>query len=332
MAGSGATILVAPDSFKGTFGAPEVAEALARGCEEGGARADRCPVADGGEGTAAVLLAARGGEWVAVPVHDPLGRPIEARFALLDDGELAVVDVAAASGLDLIAPAERDPWRASTRGTGELIRRASELGARRVLVAAGGSATVDGGAGAVEALREHPPPAGSSLTVLCDVTVPWERCAEIFGPQKGADPELVGRLSARLDELASGMRRDPRGVPMSGAAGGLSGALWAACDAELVAGAPFVFEMVGLERRLAAAAAVITGEGRLDAQSALGKVVGELSGRAVGAGVPLHAVVGSVAEGGRDLPGLASVSEAETLPEMQEAARQIALTVAGGRL
>ena len=147
--------LVAPDSFKGTFEAAEVAEAIAAGIEAAGGEADRCPVADGGEGTMAVLLEALGGELRTAQVHDPLRRPIEASFALLGDGETAIVEIAQASGLPLLAPEERDPERADTYGTGELIAAAIAAGARRVLVAAGGSATTDGGRGAIEALRQN---------------------------------------------------------------------------------------------------------------------------------------------------------------------------------
>jgi len=145
--------LIAPDSFKGTFGAAEVADAIAAGVEAGGAEADRCPVADGGEGTMAVLLGALGGERHRVRVHDPLRRPIEAEYAMLGDGETAIVEMARASGLSLVPPEERDAERADTFGTGELIAAAIVAGATRVLVAVGGSATTDGGRGALEARR-----------------------------------------------------------------------------------------------------------------------------------------------------------------------------------
>ena len=146
--------LVAPDSFKGTFDAAAVADAIAGGVEGAGGEADRCPVADGGEGTMAVLLGALGGELRTAKVHDPMRRPIEASFGLLGDGETAIVETAQASGLPLLAPAERDPERADTYGTGELIAAAIAAGARTVLLAAGGSATTDGGRGAIEALRQ----------------------------------------------------------------------------------------------------------------------------------------------------------------------------------
>ena len=166
------TVLVAPDSFKGTLSAAEVATALAAGIEAGGATADICPLADGGEGTMDAFLAARGGSAFLAETHDPLGRPIEARFALLDGGTEAVIDTAAASGFALLAPAERDPLRATTAGTGELVAAAARAGARRILVAAGGSATVDGGRGAIEALRvgvrdRRPDPARTANSRRC---------------------------------------------------------------------------------------------------------------------------------------------------------------------
>lgn len=322
-------VLVAPDAFKGTHTAAEVADAVARGLERGGAVADRCPLADGGEGTQAALLAARGGRLVAAAAHDPLGRPLRASFALLDDdGDAAVVETAAASGLPLLAAHERDPWNATTYGTGELIAAALDAGPREVLVAAGGSATVDGGAGALAALAERRPawPHDVRLVVLCDVRTPWEDCARVYGPQKGADPVLVERLAARLDAQAAALPRDPRGVPLGGAAGGLAGALWAAQGAELVAGAAFVLDATGFDARLRGAAAVVCGEGRLDAQSGEGKLVGEVARRARAAGVPALALVGSCAleEDGWRALGLAGARVASTLVELEAAGEQVA--------
>ncbi|HEY7077796.1 MAG TPA: glycerate kinase, partial [Solirubrobacteraceae bacterium] len=241
-------LLLAPDSFKGTFSAVEVADALARGVERAGGEAGRCPVADGGEGTMDTLLAALGGEKVVERVRDPLGREISAAYARI--GDLAVVEMAQASGLALVAEDERDAWAASTYGTGQLLAAAAAAGAAEILVAVGGSATTDGGRGALEAV-------GCGLgdvriTVLCDVETPWERAAEVYGPQKGAGPEMVRRLTERLDAFAAELPRDPRGVPMTGAAGGLSGGLWAGLGAELVPGAPRVLDVVGFDRRLAA--------------------------------------------------------------------------------
>ena len=203
-------------------------------------------MADGGEGTMDALVGALGGELREATVPDPLGRPVEARFALLPDGS-AVVETAQASGLGLVSEDERDAWAASTRGTGELIAAATEAGAERVIVTVGGSATTDGGAGALEALAE----AGlrPELDVLCDVRTPFEHAPSVFGPQKGADPEMVERLEERLEELARSFERDPRGEPMTGAAGGLSGGLFGALGARLVPGAAYVLDAIGFDDR-----------------------------------------------------------------------------------
>jgi glycerate 2-kinase len=323
--------LIAPDSFKGTLTAAEVAEAMARGVREAGAEADSCPVADGGEGTLDALLAARGGERVEAAAHDPLRRPIVAEFGLMEDRATAVVEVAAASGLPLLAPEERDPERADSFGTGELIAAAIEAGARTVLVAAGGSATVDGGRGAIEALRAAAKQGAIDLDavqleVLCDVEAPYEDAAPVFAPQKGADPAAVERLAARLDEFAATLPRDPRGVPMTGCAGGLSGGLMGAFGAKLRPGARFVLDRLGFERRLAAADAVITGEGRIDEQSLGGKVIGTIAEICAATGKPVHAIVGENALApvlaGR--AGIASVREAGTLDAISAAARDLA--------
>jgi len=322
--------LVAPDSFKGTFGAGKVAEAIAAGIEAGGGEADRCPVADGGEGTMDVLLDALGGERRTARVHDPLRRPIEASFALLDGGGTAIVETARASGLPLVSPEERDAERADTYGTGELIAAAARAGAKGVLLAVGGSATTDGGAGAIEALREAGMLGKLEIEVLCDVTVPYEDAAPGFAPQKGADPAAVERLKSRLEALAAELPRDPRGVPMTGCAGGLSGGLWAH-GARLRPGAAFVLDAVGFDERLARADAVIGGEGRFDSQSLEGKIVGEVAARCEAAGKPLHLVVGEDGFGrGRQPKVVASIVAAGTPAEMREAGRELA--GGGGRL
>jgi glycerate kinase len=265
------------------------------------------------------------GELRTAPAHDPLGRPIEAEYGLVRDGSTAIVEVAAASGLDLVDEAERDPERASSAGTGELIAAAVKAGARRVLVAAGGSATTDGGRGAIDVLE----PAGlegSKLEVLCDTSVPFERAAEVFAAQKGASPEQVERLTSRLVAEAGALPRDPRGRAMTGAAGGLSGGLWAAFGAHLVPGATFVLGVLGFDRRLEQADAVITGEGRLDEQSLEGKLTGEIARRCRAAGVPLHAIVGQTAMTPDELErlDLASVAEAGTADSIAAAAERIA--------
>jgi glycerate 2-kinase len=317
-------LLVAPDKFKGTLGADEVAAAVAAGVRAAGREAVELPVADGGEGTARALVVARGGELRSAFCQDPLGREISAQIALLEDGETAVVEAAAASGLRLLEEDELDPWRASTAGTGQLIRIAAKLGARTVIVGAGGSATVDGGAGAIEAVA-----AGASvprIVVACDVATPWERAAEVYGPQKGADPEMVSRLAERLDRFADAAPRDPRGVPMSGAAGGLAGGLWAHFDAELVPGAEYVLDAIDFDAALSGAAGVITGEGRLDTQTFEGKAVAAVTARARRAGVPCDAVVGEDALPAteRDRLGLRRVIEAPTRGEQHAAGELLA--------
>ena len=319
------SFLVAPDSFKGTFSAVDVAAAISRGLESAGASADPCPVADGGEGTTEVLLEALGGELVDVTAHDPLGRPVKAAFALVEDGDTAIVETAVASGLGLVAPEDREPERASTAGTGELVVAAIDRGARRVLIAVGGSATTDGGAGAIEAISAAGGLRGASLEVLCDVRTPFERAAEVFGPQKGADADAVARLTARLNASAGRLPRDPRGMPMTGCAGGLSGGLWAAFDAALRSGASFVLDAVSFDSRARAADAVITGEGKFDTQTLDGKLIGEIGDRCRQARRPLHAIVGSD-ELGPDAAraaGLASVRAATTLEAIEAAARRI---------
>ena len=314
---------MAPDSFKGTLSAAEVARALADGVREGGGDAVELPIGDGGEGTMDALVATLGGELRTATVSDPLGRPVEARFALLPDGR-AIVETAEASGLGLLAESERDPWAASTRGTGELIAAAVEAGASEVVVTVGGSATMDGGAGALEALED----AGvePKLVVLSDVRTPFERAAAVFGPQKGADARMVRRLERRLHKLADAAPRDPRGVPLTGAAGALSGGLYAYRGAKLVPGAAYVLDTVGFDARMREARAVITGEGKLDEQTLAGKAVGEVATRCRQAGVWCYAVVGKNAldDFAIRLLDLASVQEAGSLKELRDVAKRLA--------
>jgi glycerate 2-kinase len=318
-------LLIAPDSFKGTFSAGAVAEAIARGARAAGARCELCPVGDGGEGTLRILVDALGGATTEAAAHDPLGRPLTAPLGWIDDGATAIVETAAASGLGLLAPHALDPEVASTYGTGELIVAAVAAGARRVVVTVGGSATVDGGAGALAAIGEAGGLGGVELVVLADVTTAFERAAVVYGPQKGADPAAVERLTARLQAQAAALPRDPCGVPLTGAAGGLSGALWAACGARLEPGAAWVLDRLGFDARLARADAVVTGEGRLDAQTREGKLVAEVAGRCRRAGVPLHVVAGAVAldEAALRTLGVASVHAATDAAAMESAGRAI---------
>ena len=325
------TVLVAPDSFKGTFTATAVAEAIGAGLADGGRPIDLCPMADGGEGTQDALRAALGGEVRVAVAHDPLGREIEAEFVLVPGrgaqaGDTAVVETAAASGLELVAESERDAVAASSAGTGELIVAALAAGATTVHLGIGGSATTDGGAGALRAIEEAGGIGGARLVVLCDVRTPFEHAARVFGPQKGADRDEVARLTRRLSDLARRLPRDPRGRDMTGAAGGLSGGLWAALGAELVPGAAFVLDAVGFDARMRAARCVVTGEGRLDRQSLVGKLVSEIATRARQGGVPCHVVCGA-----RDLDAMGArvldlqrVLQATTIAELQGAGRELA--------
>lgn len=319
------TILVAPDSFKGTVSAPQVAEAVGRGLEQRGRPVDLCPLADGGEGTLEVLVGAMGGDLVDIRASDPLGRPIRAAFGLVPGESVAIVESAQASGLSLVDAAEVDPLAASTAGTGELILAARDAGARRIYLGVGGSATTDGGSGAIRAIKAGGGLGDARLVVLCDVRTPFELAARVFGPQKGAGEAEVRRLTQRLNALARGFPRDPRGRRMTGAAGGLSGGLWAQFGAELVPGAPFVLDLLDFDRRMRAARAVVTGEGRLDESSLAGKVVSEVSTRARQSGVPSHAVVGQRA---LDAFGLRILD----LQAVLEAGTPRALAAAGRRL
>ena len=313
-------VLVAPDSFKGTFSAAEVAAAVAHGLRAGGRDAVELPIADGGEGT----MDALGGDVRSATATDPLGRPVEARFAL--KGEVGIVEAAEASGLRLVAEGERDALAASTRGTGELIARAVEAGARSVVVAVGGSATTDGGAGALEALEDAGVPQALPITVVCDVRTAWEDAARVFAPQKGASPRDVKKLERRLGDLAQRAPRDPRGVPMTGCAGGLSGGLWAWRGAKLVPGAAYVLDAVGFDEAMRSARFVVTGEGRLDAQTLEGKACAEVATRARQGGVACHAVVGENAldEFRARVLDFGLVIEATTLDELEAAGRELA--------
>lgn len=316
---AGTTLLLAPDSFKGSFTAEQVADAMAAGCAPR-SPIDRCPVADGGEGTARVLLDALGGELVSHPATGPGGEAVDGEFALLSGGEVAVVETASASGWKAADASPHDAWSASTEGTGELIVAAVRAGARTVLLAAGGSATSDGGAGALAAIARAGGLAGARVRVLTDVETSFEHAARDFGPQKGAFPDQVVALTRRLHEQAAQLPRDPRGVLGSGAAGGLAGGLWAALGAEIVPGASYVLDAIFFPRRLAEATAVLVGEGRLDQQSLRGKITGEVACRARAAAVPCYAIVGSreLADKPAREAGFADVFVATTLGAIRD--------------
>lgn len=292
-------VLVSPDKFKGTLSAERAAAAVSAGLARCEIPAVSCRIADGGEGTIDALLAAD--EQLTtqqVTSVDALGDSTEARLLDLGGGTL-LIESAESIGLALVPPAHRDAEAASSAGVGEMIVLAAGSGAREVVVGIGGTASSDGGHGALEVLREHKLVGRRGalkrcpkLTLLCDVRTAFEQAAEIYAPQKGADAAAVERLTARLHSTAEELPRDPRGLLMSGAGGGLAGGLWAAAGAELKSGAAWLLERIGFNEQLLAARAVITGEGSLDQQTLLGKAVGEVATRARQAGVPCHAIVG----------------------------------------
>ncbi|MDR6415256.1 glycerate kinase [Pseudarthrobacter sulfonivorans] len=291
------TILVAPDSFKGTYSAAEVAAAIAAGVSDGGRSATQLPVADGGEGTFDALCRSLRASPVTVDVVNSWGEPLQATLGLAADGT-AVVEVAQASGLSAGRTSPADALLASTYGTGLLIAAAVNLGAKRILVAAGGSATTDGGSGAVEAITENGGLGSARITVLSDVTTKFLDAPRVFGPQKGADPATITLLEERLAQLAGSYPRNPAGVPRTGAAGGLSGGLWAHFGADLVSGADAVLDAAGFDSLITSADAVVVGEGRLDSQTGEGKIISAILERVRNSGrqIPVVAVVGSVSE------------------------------------
>lgn len=287
------TVLIAPDSFKGTYTAAQVAEAIGRGVENSGSCALRLPVADGGEGTLDVLVEPLGLALVTVETCNPWGRPCTAPIGLSRDG-VAVVEVAAASGVATPHRGPRDPLTADTYGTGMLVAAAARRGARRIVIAAGGSATTDGGTGAIAAIEDGGGLRDASITVLTDVTTRYLDAARVFGPQKGADPATVELLTRRLTETARRLPRDPSGIDATGAAGGFSGGMWAQYGAELRPGADYVLDTGGFDAAAAGADAIVVGEGRLDSQTRAGKIISAILARA--GTTPVYAVVGSVGE------------------------------------
>ena len=259
--------LACPASLKGVLTAAAAAAALAEGLRAGGADAVELPIGDGGEGTADALWLARGGEWREADVHDAFGAPRRARWLALPD-ETAVVEAAAAVPLD---PGRLEPLTASSRGFGELVAAALAGGAKGLVLALGGTATMDAGSGLLEVVPELPVPA----LVACDVTATLAEAPRVFGPQKGAGPDEIAELERRFAALEGLVPY--RDEPFTGAAGGLGAAL-ASLGAELVPGAPYVLDAVGFDA--SAFDLVVTGEGRVDATTALGKAPGEVVRRA----------------------------------------------------
>jgi len=319
-------VLVAPDKFKGSLTAREAAAALAAGLGQfPGAIVDCCPVADGGEGFAEALST----RWDLVEqVRDPLGRPVTARCGWLD-AETAVLEMSEASGLHRLAPQERNPWEASTFGTGQLIQHAASRGARRVLAGLGGSATNDAGTGAAAALgwqfltsdgepldprpanllaieRIEPPEEGTlpRIVAACDVRNPLlgpEGAARVYARQKGADDRMIEHLEMAVEHLADLVAGqvgvDYRLLPGAGAAGGMGYGLATFCQAELEPGFALLAKGLRLEERIAASDLVITGEGRLDAQTLYGKAPSEVARLAKKMGKPVAVVCGQFEPG-----------------------------------
>jgi glycerate kinase len=333
-------VVIAPDKFKGSLTAPEAAAAIARGVEAAapGVRIDQVPLADGGEGTVEALVLATAGTVHEATVPGPLGEPVTARFGLLGDGTTAVLEMAAASGLVLVPEGRRDPRRASTRGTGELLLAAIAAGARRVILGIGGSATNDGGAGLAQALgvrlldadgRDLEPGGGGlgrlaridpsrrdprlgdiAVEVACDVDNPLcgpRGASAIYGPQKGATPAMVQELDGNLAHFARIVERDLgvaiRDLPGAGAAGGLGGGLVAFAGGRLQPGIDLVIRAVGLADRLVGADLCLTGEGAIDASSAFGKTAVGVSRLARSLGCPTLALAGTIGPGAEAVLG-----------------------------
>ncbi len=324
-------IVIAPDSFKESLTALEVCEAIEAGFRTIWPQAEyrRRPMADGGEGTVQSLVDASGGQIHRCPVRGPLGEPVDAFWGMMGDGETAVIEMAAASGLHLVPPAQRNPLLTSSYGTGELIRAALDQGARRLIIGIGGSATNDGGAGMAQALgialldQAGKPlaPGGGALErlaridlsgrdprlsdlqieVACDVDNPLcgpRGASAVFGPQKGATPAMVARLDANLghygDLIAQQLGQAVLEVPGAGAAGGMGAALLGLLGASLRPGIEIVMDAVGLAQAVADADLVITGEGRIDSQTIYGKTPYGVARLAKEFGCPVIAIAGSL--------------------------------------
>lgn len=339
-------IVIAPQEFKGTLTAAEAAMAMAEGVRRAipEAGVDTVPLSDGGPGLVDAVLSSREGRLIQTPVHDPLGKPVEAAWALLDDGA-AVIEMAAAAGLSLLREDERDPCITTTYGVGEMVRAALDAGARRLIIGVGGSATNDGGAGMASALgvrfldavgRELPP-GGAPLAALdriditgidprvrqveavaaTDVRNPLcgpEGASIVYGPQKGASPDVARELDAALSHYAQIVERDLRvsirDIPGAGAAGGLGAGLIAFLGAEVRSGFDIVAETVRLRERLRGADLLLTGEGRLDRQTAYGKTVACAAAMAREEEVPVVVIAGSRGEGWEEILTVVDAVEA----------------------
>lgn len=331
---SGMRIVICPDSFKGSLSAAEAARSIASGALSAApdAEIDIVPLADGGEGTVEAMVGATGGELVEIEVTGPLGRPVSAFYGIIGASDVAVIEMAAAAGLVQVSDEERNPLITTTRGVGELILAAYNRGCRKFVIGIGGSATNDGGAGAMTALgirfldsngRELSPggaslvdldridttgmlidPSQIEIRVACDVTNPLvgpTGASAVYGPQKGATPDMVESLDRALARYADVIQRDlgisVAEAPGAGAAGGLGAGLLAFLGARLESGIDIVLDITRFDERLKQADLVITGEGRVDQQTAYGKTISGVLKRASVVGVPVIILAGSVGEG-----------------------------------
>lgn len=324
-------IVIAPDSFKGSLTSIEVAQAMAEGVRKAApeAKVNLLPLSDGGEGLVDSLVVASGGEILEYEVTGPLGTPVLAKMGLMGGGQTAVIEMAQASGLILVPEGERNPLVTTTFGTGELIGKALDLGCTHLIIGIGGSATNDGGMGMAQALgfrfldadgellgsgggelarlaridasRSDPRLSEVKIEVACDVNNPLtgpEGAAHIYGPQKGATPEMVEFLDAALARYDTILQRDlgknVGKIPGAGAAGGLGAGLMALLNGTLISGIELVLDVLGFDQLAQGSALVLTGEGKFDAQSAFGKVPMGVARRAKALGVPVVVVAGSV--------------------------------------
>lgn len=328
-------IIICPDSFKGSLSAPDAAAAIEAGIRRAlpHAQTTAIPLADGGEGTVDALVRATRGKIIPVSVTGPLARPVEAFYGILGGGKTAVIEMAAAAGLDLVPVDERNPLVTTTYGVGELILSAYARGCRKFIIGIGGSATNDGGAGAMSALGvrfldrlgDELPPGGAALSrldridasglridprqvevrVACDVTNPLtgpEGASVVYGPQKGATPAMVEELDRALADysrvMAAQLGRDVAEMPGAGAAGGLGAGLAAFLGAKLESGIEIVLDVLKFDERVEGADLVITGEGRIDAQTAFGKTISGVLNHTKRVGdIPLVLFAGSVGDG-----------------------------------
>lgn len=359
-------IVISPDSFKGSLSATRAAKAIGAGVQSAlpDAQLVLIPLADGGEGTVEAFVTAVGGRVVPAAATGPLGGRVEAFLGVLDDGKTAVIEMAAASGLTLVPDDRRNPMLTTSFGTGELIKSALDLGCDRLILGIGGSATNDGGVGMVQALggtfkdetgdqvgfggkelagirsidtsNLDPRLKRTSITVACDVENPLtgaNGASAVFGPQKGATPEMVAALDAGLRNLAEVIRRDlgieVETIPGAGAAGGMGAAALAFLGAELKPGIEIVLDAAHFHEKLDGAAVVFTGEGRVDSQTLGGKVINGVLRAARGRGVPVVVLAGDIQPEGYGLIDagatavLSIVDRPMSLAEAQERAAEL---------